>query len=111
MRAQIAKRDELKKKHDELVSRLPTSPAVISENFDPFETDIYVKESLATLIVGATMLKRRDGVSEIQRFLSEPGRFDVLLLSGMKGAGNTTMMYQTIADMTDEDFGKTAPCA
>lgn len=71
-------------------------------------TDIFVGKELRELTKEVKYDNKRDCYKKIIKFLNGDYYTHICSLYGLYGTGKTTLLLQTIADMQEEDFEKTA---
>ena len=71
-----------------------------------YETKIVYGDDLRQMIETVKGLKKRDCFGRIEKFLHSTDRTRVCALFGLKRTGKTTLLLQTIAEMSEEEFGK-----
>ena len=101
VREQIAERKRLEEKLKELRTLYPETPSA------DYETSVVSGEDLRDLVEPVKNLQKRDLYPQIEKYIYGTDRTHVLAVYGLRRTGKTTMLYQTIADMSAEDFDKT----
>lgn len=71
-------------------------------------TDIFVGKELRKLANKVKNFKKRDCYNKILKFINGNYYERICSLYGLYGTGKSTLLLQTIADMSEEDFEKTA---
>lgn len=71
-----------------------------------YETKIVYGDDLHQMIKTVKGFKKRDCFGRIEKFLHGTDRTRVCALYGLKRTGKTTLLLQTIAEMSEEEFGK-----
>lgn len=71
-----------------------------------YETKIVYGDDLRQMIETVKGFKKRDCFGRIEKFLHGTDRTRVCALYGLKRTGKTTLLLQTIAEMSEEEFGK-----
>lgn len=71
-----------------------------------YETKIVYGDDLRKMVKTVKGLKKRDCFGRIEKFLHGTDRTRVCALYGLKRTGKTTLLLQTIAEMSEEEFGK-----
>ena len=71
-----------------------------------YETKIVYGDDLRQMIETVNGFKKRDCFGRIEKFLHGTDRTRVCALFGLKRTGKTTLLLQTIAEMSEEEFGK-----
>lgn len=113
LNAQIEKRKNLEKELKSLrgsvyparttVSYVRESPSEYS-----FKTYIRIGRQLKTFAKSAEGLKKRECYSKIQEYIYGKNNNKVFILYGLRRTGKTTLIRQTILDMSEDDFNQTA---
>lgn len=109
LRIKIEKRRELQKKEKELISNLPKSQMV--EHKDEtytFKTNVLLENNLKNYVQAIKTYKKRSIYKNICDYLYGDVQDKVLILYGLRRTGKTTLIRQTIAEMDEENFSKTA---
>ena len=101
IRKQIEERKALQERLKELQLRYPNE----GENI-VYETKIVYGDDLRQMIETIKGFKKRDCFGRIEKFLHGTDRTRVCALYGLKRTGKTTLLLQTIAEMSEEEFGK-----
>lgn len=78
------------------------SPAV------SFETNVITGSDLYAMTDGVRNWKKRDCFVQLQNYINGSGYDRVCLLYGLRRTGKTTMLRQTLYEMSDEQFAKAA---
>ena len=71
-----------------------------------YETKIVYGDDLRQMIETVKGFKKRDCFGRIEKFLHGTDRTRVCALYGLKRTGKTTLLLQTIAEMSEEEFSK-----
>jgi len=71
-----------------------------------YETKIVYGDDLRKMVKTVKGFKKRDCFGRIEKFLHGTDRTRVCALYGLKRTGKTTLLLQTIAEMSEEEFGK-----
>lgn len=71
-----------------------------------YETKIVYGDDLRKMVKTVKGLKKRDCFGRIEKFLHGTDRTRVCALYGLKRTGKTTLLLQTIAEMSEEQFSK-----
>lgn len=110
LRAKIEKRRELQKREKELVFMLPKPQKAEKEEETKrvFKTEVMLGESLKSYVQAIANYKKRNLYKDICDYIYGDVRDKVLILYGLRRTGKTTLIRQAIAEMSDEDFSKTA---
>lgn len=105
VRGQIEERKQLQKRLRELQKQFPDQKGELMK----YETHVVTGEPLRQMVKVADTLKRRDCFADLQWFLyRNPEWTKVCAVSGLRRTGKTTMLFQAIAGMSEEDFAKAA---
>lgn len=72
-----------------------------------FHTKVSAGEILTRMTESVRRYERRDCFGSIKKFLELPNEPRICVIYGLRRTGKTTMLFQTIQDMTAEDFSKT----
>lgn len=72
-----------------------------------FHTKVSAGESLMQMTESVRRYERRDCFGSIKKFLELPNEPRICVIYGLRRTGKTTMLFQTIQDMSAEDFSKT----
>jgi len=73
-----------------------------------YETNITVGNNLSQMVSKVQGLKKRDAFEPIKKYLYANDYTRVCAVYGLRRTGKTTMLFQAIEDMSDEDFQKSA---
>ena len=103
----IELRKKLEKELKELIRILDNSNKSMKKETE-FYTNIRVGEQLGKYVKSVKGFKRRECFKKIEEFIYSDLYDKVFILYGLRRTGKTTMIRQTIADMTVEDFSKAA---
>ena len=101
VRRQITERKHLEQQRKELKMRFP-------EQLAEYKTHVVTGEELAQMVAGTRNMARRDCFYRIPQYLHGSVRTRVLVVYGLRRTGKTTMLFQAIAEMEEEDFSKAA---
>ena len=102
--AQIEERKALQKALQEMQIKYPKPQYDASS----FETKVTTGVNLAKIVKKTKNLKKRDAYEKITKYIYGNDYTRVCAIYGLRRTGKTTMLFQAIADMSDEDFAKTA---
>lgn len=102
--AQIEERKALQKSLQEMQIKYPKPQYDASS----FETKVTTGVNLAKIVKKTKDLKKRDAYEKITKYIYGNDYTRVCAIYGLRRTGKTTMLFQAIADMSDEDFAKTA---
>ena len=113
MGEQIALRKVLQAKLDELNERKNAETdkkqyVQPQETEVKFETNVQTGNLLLKMASRVGDLEKRDMFSQITRYLYSDDYTRVCAVYGLRRTGKTTMLFQAIADMSEEDFAKAA---
>ncbi len=100
---QIALRKKLREQLNELLGKKPRTKKKAS-----FHTNVQIGNELKKLVKRVDGLERRDCYDKITQYLYGNDHTRVCAVYGLRRTGKTTMLFQAIADMTEEDFTKAA---
>ena len=84
----------------ELKSSLPAQPIIISP---VYRTNVIYGEKLSAQIQQIVDYEKRDCYQQVQRFLDLKLAGRVCLLYGLRRTGKTTLLFQTIANLPEEE--------
>ncbi len=101
---QIEERKDLEARLKELQKKFPVS----KDDHTTFETNVKTGKELAQMVAGVKLLEKRDIYQWIPKYLQSDVKTRVCVIYGLRRTGKTTMLFQAIADMSQEDFAKTA---
>ena len=73
-----------------------------------FETNIRTGQTLSNMVKHVRSFQKRDGFEKIIQYLYSNDYTRVCAVYGLRRTGKTTMLFQAIGEMSDEDFAKTA---
>jgi len=73
-----------------------------------FQTSVSIGSALARFVKPVAAYRRRDGFQKIEDYLYRDSDSRVFILCGLRRTGKTTLIRQTIAAMSAEDFSHTA---
>lgn len=104
---QIARRRELSGQLKELMGKNGHHPGK-EKNVPMYKTNIQTGAILASLVSQVRGLEKRDIYGRLTNYLYGANRTRVCAVYGLRRTGKTTMLFQAIADMSDEDFRKAA---
>ncbi len=99
--------EERKKCEEELKVLQEKYPLTVGEDIT-YETNVLYGEEMLDMVEPTKEFQKRDIYEQIQKYIYGPERTRVCAVYGLRRTGKTTMLYQTIADMSPEDFAKTA---
>ena len=102
---QIEERKRLEKRLKELQMQFPAR----KDNAQKYRTNILLGEGLAKVVRNTRSLQKRDCFAKLQGYLQDEKNWTrVCAVYGLRRTGKTTMLFQAIDAMTDEDFAKAA---
>ena len=104
LQEQIELRRKLQKELKALEKEVPKMKNV---PLTEFHTKVSAGESLMRMTESVRRYERRDCFKSIKKFLELPNEPRICVIYGLRRTGKTTMLFQTIRDMTAEDFSKT----
>lgn len=109
LRTQIEKRKELETELKKL-KRLAPSPEPVKERKDSHQFSTYVRigSQLKNLAAPVKKYKRRECYSVLHDFVFGEQQDKVFILYGLRRTGKTTLIRQTILDMTPEQLNTAA---
>ena len=73
-----------------------------------FETNVATGDKLELMVRSVRAFQKRDVYESVKKFLYGNDHTRVCAVYGLRRTGKTTMLFQAIADMTEDDFCKTA---
>ena len=110
LRTLIEKRKELQRQlrliRASSVSKALTKKAIGS--IPQFRTNVSVDQALKRFVQPIVQLQKRDGYQELENYLQHESDGRVFILCGLRRTGKTTMIRQVIANMSLDNFSKTA---
>ena len=106
LKVQIKKRRELEKELKELKRLEPASSK--SELSNEFNTYIRIGEQLRSYVSSVKDYKKRECYSKLHEYIYGGHQDRVFVLYGLRRTGKTTLIRQIIADMSENDFQKSA---
>ena len=106
LREQIIERRELQKQLDELTGKTKQKAATGTKKI--FKTNIRIGDVLSNMVGIVRGMKKRDIFAQITKYLYSNDYTRVCAVYGLRRTGKTTMLFQAIADMSVDDFVKTA---
>lgn len=122
IKSQIGERKQLEERRKELKKQctVKKEKAVNSSDWIPayqknrtptgkFETNFRMGDVLNRMVKNVRSFKKRDCFARLAKYLEDDKNWTrVCVIYGLRRTGKTTMLYQAIADMGEEDFAKTA---
>ena len=103
----IDKRKKLEKELKELKRLIPKdeSPAIRDQSF---KTKVRTGKELEAQIAPVRRYKKRECISTLRDYVSQPGQDKVLIIYGLRRTGKTTMIRQILTELPQTEFGKAA---
>lgn len=110
LRAKIELRRELQKREKELTFMLPKPKKNEQEKQEThvFRTNVMTGEALKNYALVVANYKKRAIYKDVCDYVYGDSHDRVFILYGLRRTGKTTIIRQTIAEMNDADFSKTA---
>ena len=110
LRAKIERRRELQKREKELTFMLPKPKKNEQEKQEThvFRTNVMTGEALKNYALVVANYKKRAIYKDVCDYVYGDSHDRVFILYGLRRTGKTTLIRQTIAEMNDADFSKTA---
>ena len=108
MAEHIARRRELQQELKTAKALLPKASKRKPPSSDVYNTSVLTGEVLRQFVSRSDNLKSRPCLHAIQEFLNSDNDSRVLILYGLRRTGKTTVMQQTIAGLTNEQFHQAA---
>ena len=110
LRAKIERRRELRKREKELTFMLPKPKKNEQEKQEThvFRTNVMTGEALKNYALVVANYKKRAIYKDVCDYVYGDSHDRVFILYGLRRTGKTTLIRQTIAEMNDADFSKTA---
>lgn len=102
IKSEIAKRKAIEKKLKELPEIQP------NQNFAVYETNVTTGDELKKIVLHVKELQKRDCCKVLDEYLNSEVTPRICSVYGLRRTGKTTMLFQTIAGMTSENFKKSA---
>lgn len=107
LREQIEQRKALQEELKELQNRQNSTVKMSSIDLE-CETNITVGRALLAMTKGVAELERRDCYEQLQDYLHSKETDRVCLIYGLRRTGKTTMLRQTVSDLSESEFNKAA---
>lgn len=105
IRDQIGERKQLEERLKELKKQVPIQEVKAMK----FETNLITGAALGSMVRNVRELEKRDCFEKLVRYLRDDKNWTrVCAVYGLRRTGKTTMLYQAIADMNEEELEKTA---
>ena len=101
---QIEERKRLETHLREMQGKYPTRV----EKAFKFETNVTIGANLLSMVKKVKGLEKREIFHQITNYLYSKDYTRVCAVYGLRRTGKTTMLFQAIADMSDEDFKRSA---
>ena len=110
LRAKIERRRELQKREKELTFMLPKPKKNEQEKQEThvFRTNVMTGEALKNYALVVANYKKRAIYKDVCDYVYGDSHDRVFILYGLRRTGKTTLIRQTIAEMSDADFSRTA---
>lgn len=109
---EITEKIELRKKLElelkELRKKISHKINKKNSNLYGFISNILIGKELKDFVIGVSKYKKRKCFEQIQNYIYNDLYDKVLILYGLRRTGKTTLIRQTILEMNDVDFNKTA---
>lgn len=103
IRKQIEERKELEKRLKDMIIRYPKRGEVVM-----YETPVRIGKDLDIYMEQVKGKKKRYVYKTVNKYLYGDDYTKVCAIYGLRRTGKTTMIFQAIADMSEDDFAKTA---
>ena len=81
---------------------------IVEEN--AFRTNVVAGQALNDLICRAGTYQKRDCYGKLQRYINSETSGKVCILYGLRRTGKTTLLFQLLQDMTQEEREKAVLC-
>lgn len=104
LQQQIAERKRLQERLKEKKAKYMTS----AKKNAKYETNVSTGNNLIRMVKKVKGLEKRDVFEQITKYLYGNDHTRVCAVYGLRRTGKTTMLFQSIADMSDENFKKSA---
>lgn len=105
IRDQIGERKQLEERLKELKKQVPIREVKAMK----FETNLITGAALGSMVRNVRELEKRDCFEKLVRYLRDDKNWTrVCAVYGLRRTGKTTMLYQAIADMNEEEREKAA---
>ena len=101
---QVEERKRLQARLKELQQTLPA----MKRGTMKFETNVVTGDKLELMVRSVRAFQKRDVYEGVKKFLYGNDHTRVCAVYGLRRTGKTTMLFQAIADMAEDDFRKTA---
>ncbi len=105
LKEQIARRKELQTQVKILRSKVEKESAYTLEK-PRYRTRVVTGKTLENLIRGVRGYEKRDSFERLCKYIYNTRGGKVYILYGLRRTGKTTLLFQTMAEMSPEDFGK-----
>ncbi len=107
LKAGIDKRKKLEKELKELKRLIPKdeSPTIRDQSF---KTKVRTGKELEAQIAPVRRYKKRECISILRDYVSQPGQDKVLIIYGLRRTGKTTMIRQILTELPQAEFVKSA---
>lgn len=103
IRKQIEERKELEQRLKDMLIKYPKRGEEVV-----YETPVRIGKDLEDVRAKVKGKKKRYVYKTVNKFLYSDDYTKVCAIYGLRRTGKTTMLFQAIADMTEEDFARTA---
>ncbi len=104
LESKINYRRELQEKLKEINAMLPKN--MPSQNV--YETNVITGKNLLDMVQNVKPYKKRDCFSQIQDYIYGNDYTRVCVVYGLRRTGKTTMLFQTLSEMSHEDLSRSA---
>lgn len=104
LQQQIAERKRLQERLKEKKAKYMTS----AKKNAKYETNVSTGNNLIRMVKKVSGLEKRDVFEQVTKYLYGKDYTRVCAVYGLRRTGKTTMLFQAIADMSDENFEKSA---
>lgn len=96
---------------DRLLEEMASLKATADEKSDPveevpFKTNVVTGRALLDLIRRVGMYQKRDCYGKLQKYMKSEASGKVCVLYGLRRTGKTTLLFQLLQDMTEEERAK-----
>ncbi len=104
LRSRIEERKKLKERMKELEKQFPERKGSSMK----YRTNILTGAALKRVVGNTSSLEKRDCFGKLQKYLDDDTNWTrVCAVYGLRRTGKTTMLFQAIDSMSEEDFAKT----
>ena len=105
---QIEERIEERKRLETHLKEMRDKYPIRDAEFSMFQTNVTIGANLLRMVKKVNGLEKRDIFRQIIKYLYGKDYTRVCAVYGLRRTGKTTMLFQAIADMSDEDFERCA---